>query len=130
MATSKSPLSQQSYRSNNLSIARIQNQSGSYVKPTLVETKKALANVKFNPDFTAENINDPKDGYPLVSLIWLLFNKRYSNQNTLTNNNELLTWILTKGQNFNEELEYTKIPEDIAKQVIDTANNELKIRPY
>ncbi|MEM9925243.1 MAG: phosphate ABC transporter substrate-binding protein PstS [Cyanobacteria bacterium P01_D01_bin.50] len=117
-------------RKNNLSVARIQNQAGRYVKPTLKETKKALANVKFEDDFTTEDINDPKDGYPLVSLTWLLFHKRYPNQEILTANKELLTWILTKGQNFNEELEFTKIPGDVANKVIETANNELKVRPY
>ncbi len=117
-------------RKNNLSVARIQNQAGRYVKPTLEETKKALANVKFKEDFTTENINDPENGYPLVSLTWLLFNKRYPNQEMLTANKELLIWILTKGQDFNEKLEYTKIPEDVVKKVLETANNELEVRPY
>ena len=117
-------------RKNNLSVARIENQAGRYVKPTLTETKKALANVNFKTDFTTEDINDPKEGYPLVSLTWLLFHKRYSNQETVTANKELLTWILTKGQNFNEDLEYTRIPEDVAKKVIEAANNEFKVRPY
>lgn len=49
-------------RKTNLSVARIQNQAGRYVKPTLAETKKALANVKFKSDFTTEDINDPEDG--------------------------------------------------------------------
>lgn len=117
-------------RRNNLPIARIENQAGRYVRPTLEETKKALANVKFKEDFTTEDINDPEDGYPLVSLTWLLFHKRYPNQDTVTASKELLTWILTKGQNFNEELEYTRIPEDITQKVIENANNELKVSPY
>ncbi len=117
-------------RKNKLSIARIENKAGRYVRPTLKATRKALANVKFKEDFTTENINDPEDGYPLVSLTWLLFSKRYLQQEMVDANKELLTWILTKGQKFNEELEYTKIPEDIAKKVIETANNELKLRSY
>ena len=94
-------------RKNKLSVARIQNQAGRYVKPTLKETKKALANVKFQDDFTTEDINDPEDGYPLVSLTWMLFHKRYSNQEMVTANKELLTWVLTKGQSFNEDLGFT-----------------------
>ena len=115
---------------NNLPVARIENQSGRYVRPTLEETKKAFANVKFKEDFTTEDINDPEDGYPLVSLTWLLFHKRYPNQDTVTASRELLTWILTKGQNFNEELDYTKIPENVTQKVIESANNELKVSPY
>lgn len=117
-------------RRNNLPIARIENQAGRYVRPTLEETKKALANVKFKEDFTTEDISDPEDGYPLVSLTWLLFHKRYPNQDTVTASRELLTWILTKGQNFNEELDYTKIPENVTQKVIESANNELKVSPY
>ncbi|MDJ0677590.1 MAG: phosphate ABC transporter substrate-binding protein PstS [Calothrix sp. MO_167.B42] len=117
-------------RKNKLSLARIENKAGRYVEPTLKSTEKALASVKFKSDFTTENISDPEDGYPLVSLTWLLFAKKYLRQEMVDANRELLTWILTKGQNFNEQLEYTKIPEDIAKKVIETANNELNVSSY
>ncbi|MDJ0693341.1 phosphate ABC transporter substrate-binding protein PstS [Mastigocoleus sp. MO_188.B34] len=117
-------------QTNNLPIARIENQSGRYVRPTLEETKKALANIKFQEDFTTENINDPEDGYPLASLTWLLFRQRYPNQDTVTASKELLTWILTKGQSFNEELGYTKIPENVTQKVIESINNEFKVSPY
>ncbi|MFB2836684.1 substrate-binding domain-containing protein [Floridanema evergladense] len=115
---------------NNLSIASIENQKGRYVQPTLAETKKALANVKFNDDFTTEDIKDPEDGYPLVSLTWLLVYRRYLNPDMLKAIQNLLNWILIKGQAFNEQLEYTKVPEDVAKKAIEAVNNELKIRPY
>lgn len=117
-------------QTNNLPIARIENQSGRYVRPTLEETKKALANIKFQEDFTTENINDPEDGYPLVSLTWLLFRKMYPEQDTVIASKELLTWILTKGQSFNEELGYTRIPEDVTQKVIESVNNEFKVSPY
>ncbi|NEO31659.1 MAG: phosphate ABC transporter substrate-binding protein PstS [Symploca sp. SIO3C6] len=115
---------------NNLPVARLENQSGRYVRPTLEETQKALSNIKFKEDFTSEEINDPEDGYPLVSLTWLLVNKKYLNPTILENTKDLLRWILTKGQTFNEEVGYTQIPEDIAKQVIETADQELRVIPY
>ncbi|MFB8789681.1 MAG: phosphate ABC transporter substrate-binding protein PstS [Potamolinea sp.] len=116
-------------RQNKLSTARIENRAGRYVEPTLAETEKALANIKFNDDFTTEDIDDPEDGYPLVSLSWLLFAQKYSNESLVQANKNLLIWILTKGQKFNRELEYTRIPEDVAKKVMETANNELSVRP-
>jgi phosphate transport system substrate-binding protein len=116
-------------RQNNLSIARIENRVGRYVEPTLAETEKALANIKFNDDFTTEDIDDPEDGYPLVSLSWLLFSEEYSNETLVQANKNLLIWILNKGQNFNRELEYTRIPEDVAQKVIETATNKLRVRP-
>ena len=117
-------------RKKKLSIARIENKAGRYIRPTLKATGKALANVKFKEDFTTENINDPEGGYPLVSLTWLLFPKKYLRQEMVDANRELLIWILTKGQKFNGKLEYTTIPEDIAKKVIETANRELKVSSY
>ena len=115
-------------RQKNLPTASIENRAGRYVAPTLAETEKALANVKFNDDFTTEDIDDPEDGYPLVSLSWLLFPKKYSNETLVQANKNLLMWILTKGQSFNRELEYTKIPEDVAKKAIETANTEFRVR--
>jgi phosphate transport system substrate-binding protein len=117
-------------RQNNLPIAQIQNRAGRYVEPTLKETEKALANIKFNDNFTTKDINDPEDGYPLVSLSWLLFSKQYSNETLVQKNRNLLTWILTEGQKFNRELEYTKIPEDVAKKIIETGKNEMRVRPF
>ncbi len=115
-------------RQKNLPTASIENRAGRYVAPTLAETEKALANIKFNDDFTTEDIDDPENGYPLVSLSWLLFPENYSNETLVQANKNLLIWILTKGQNFNRELEYTKLPEDVAQKVIETANNEFRVR--
>jgi phosphate transport system substrate-binding protein len=115
-------------RQKNLPTASIENRAGRYVAPTLAETEKALANIKFNDDFTTEDIDDPENGYPLVSLSWLLFPENYSNETLVQANKKLLIWILTKGQNFNRELEYTKLPEDVAQKVIETANKEFRVR--
>lgn len=115
---------------NNLSIASIENQSGNYVKPTLEETKKALANIKFQDDFTTEYISDPEKGYPLVSLTWLLVHQQYPDQDILQQTKNMLTWILTKGQQFNEDLGYTRVPEDVTTKAIETVDKEMRIRPY
>ncbi|GAB1543614.1 phosphate ABC transporter substrate-binding protein PstS [Scytonema sp. NUACC21] len=117
-------------RKNNLSTAKIENRAGRYVAPTLTETEKALANIKFNDDFKTEDIIDPKDGYPLVSLSWLLFHKIYPNEALVQSNRNLLIWILTEGQKLNRELEYTKIPDDITKKIVETAKNEMRVRPF
>jgi phosphate transport system substrate-binding protein len=117
-------------RQNNLPVAKVENRAGRYVEPILKETEKALANIQFKDDFTTEDINDPEDGYPLVSLSWLLFYKKYPNQALVQGNQNFLTWILTQGQKFNRELEYTKIPEDVANKIIETAKNEMRVRPF
>ncbi|PHJ53770.1 phosphate ABC transporter substrate-binding protein [Nostoc linckia z18] len=115
---------------NKLAIASLENQAGKYIKPTLEQTKKALANIKFQQNFTTEDIQDPESGYPLVSLTWLLVHKKYPSQNTLQKTQNLLKWVLTKGQSFNENLGYTKVPEDVTPKLIEAVNNEMGLRPY
>lgn len=117
-------------RVNNISIASLENKTGRHVSPSLEETKIALSNVQFKDDFTTEDVFDPEDGYPLVSLTWLLIYKEYLDPELLASTQQLLNWILTEGQEFNEELEYTKIPEDVTTKVIEAVNTELRVRPY
>ena len=115
---------------NDLPMARLENLAGKYVRPNVAETKKALANIEFNEDFTIANANEPEEGYPLVGLTWLLVYQKYPTEEALRSTQDFITWILTSGQEFNEDLEYTKIPEDVAQKAIDLVNNELKVRPY
>lgn len=114
----------------NLPMARIENLAGDYVKPTVAETNKALANIKFNEDFTPINSNEPEDGYPLVGLTWLLLYQKYEDETAMKSTQEFVTWVLTKGQEFNEDLEYTKIPEELTQKAIEVVNSKLKVRPY
>ena len=113
---------------NNLPVARLENLAGNYVNPTVEETKKALGELEFNEDLTTTQISDPAAGYPLVGLTWLLIYKKYPNQDLLDSTQNFITWVLTRGQEFNEELNYTKIPEDVAERALETINNELGIR--
>ena len=115
---------------NDLPMARLENQSGEYVRPNVEETKKALANIEFNEDFTIANAQEPEEGYPLVGLTWLLIYQKYPTEEAMQSTQDFISWVLTTGQEFNEELEYTKIPEDVAQKAIDIVNNQLKVRPY
>ena len=115
---------------NDLPMARLENLAGKYVRPNVEETKKALANIEFNEDFTIANTNEPEEGYPLVGLTWLLIYQKYPTEEAMRSTQEFITWVLTTGQEFNEELEYTKIPEDVGQKAIDIVNNELRVRPY
>ncbi len=115
---------------NDLPMARLENLAGKYVRPNVEETKKALANIEFNEDFTIANAQEPEEGYPLVGLTWLLIYQKYPTEEAMRSTQEFITWVLTTGQEFNEELEYTKIPEDVGQKAIDIVNNELRVRPY
>lgn len=97
--------------------AFIQNKAGRYVEPSLAEANKAMAGVAFKPDFSAD-IDDPKDGYPIVGLTWLLVQQNYGDTQKAAEIKKLLRWILTSGQNINQQLEYTRIPANITQRAI------------
>lgn len=112
-------------RKNNMPTAKIQNKAGRYVEPSLAEANKALASGKFNADFTAD-VNDPADGYPIVGMTWLMVYTNYGNATKAAQVKKLVDWILTTGQNFNDDLEFTRIPSGVANQVRQAVNSKVK----
>jgi phosphate transport system substrate-binding protein len=97
--------------------AKIQNKAGKFVEPSLKEANNAIAGVKFNPDFTAE-VSDPAKGYPIVGITWLILNQKYKDPAKAADVKKLVKWILTDGQKINDDVEYTAIPQGVAKKVI------------
>nr|WP_227873647.1 phosphate ABC transporter substrate-binding protein PstS [Aphanothece sacrum] len=96
--------------------AKVQNKAGKFVEPSLAEANKAMAGITFNADFTA-NVDDPKDGYPIMGMTWLLVSKQYKDAGQAAQIKKLMKWILSSGQNLNNELEFTRIPASVAQKV-------------
>jgi phosphate transport system substrate-binding protein len=103
-------------RKNNLQTAKIQNKAGRFVEPSLAEANKAMEGISFNPDFTAE-VDDPSDGYPIMGVTWLMLYNDYKDDAKAAAVKKLVSWILTEGQKYNTELEFTKIPASVAQKV-------------
>lgn len=104
-----------------LKTAWIQNKAGRYVDPSLAEANKAISGVAFNADFSAE-INDPKDGYPIVGMTWLLVKQNSGDPKKAEATKKLLRWILTSGQKINPQLEYTQVPSSVAQRAVAAVN--------
>jgi phosphate transport system substrate-binding protein len=102
----------------NLQMAAIENSAGEFVPPTLAEANRAFTAIAFNPDFTTANSEDPAAGYPIVGATWLLLYERYSDPEKAAAIKQVVQWILTEGQEMNGDLEYTRIPEELAQQII------------
>ncbi|AFY70527.1 phosphate ABC transporter substrate-binding protein, PhoT family [Thalassoporum mexicanum PCC 7367] len=102
-----------------LNTAAIENKAGKFVLPTLAEANRAFETIAFNSDFTTANSEDPDTGYPIVGATWLLLYKKYDHPQKATAVKEAVTWILTEGQEMNGELEYTRIPTQVAQQIIE-----------
>jgi phosphate transport system substrate-binding protein len=100
-----------------LSSAQVQNGSGKYVAPSLKAANQALADVVFPENFRAFDVNSPQ-GYPIVGLTWLLIPKTFKDPNKAKAVKNMVKWILTDGQQFNANLNYTSIPTEVANRAI------------
>ncbi len=113
---------------NKLQTALVQNRRGTYVAPTLAEANKALSAVQFNPDYrvTFSNLGNPADGYPITGLTWLMVYKNYTQPGDAAAIKRMVQWIMTNGQQFNDDLGYTRIPQSVAGRVVQSVNSGVK----
>ncbi len=113
---------------NNLQSALVQNSKGAYVAPTLAEANKALNAVTFNSDHrvTFSKLGNPGDGYPITGLTWLMVYKTYTQPGDAAAVKRMVQWIMTDGQQLNDNLGYTRIPQGVASKVVSSVNNGVK----
>jgi phosphate transport system substrate-binding protein len=116
-------------RQNRLITARIQNKAGNYIKPTLENVNKALSSMEFSNDFTPKNVNDPNNGYPIVGVTWLLIYKQYPEKETAQAIKDMVTWVLTKGQELNNKMDYLPIPQTVTQRAIQAVEKQVTVRP-
>jgi phosphate transport system substrate-binding protein len=109
---------------NRLTSASIQNSAGEFVAPSVKEASKALEGVSFPANFRVFEPNPPK-GYPITGLTWLLLKKQYEPAKRAAVVN-MVKWILTKGQTYNEIYGYTVIPKATADSAIATVESQIK----
>jgi phosphate transport system substrate-binding protein len=110
---------------NKLTAASVQNGSGAYVVPSPQTANEALADIKFPENFRVFGVNSPK-GYPIVGLTWLLIPKTQKDPAKAKATKEMVKWILTNGQKFNTELNYTSIPTSVATRAIAAVETGVK----
>ncbi|MGL5082499.1 MAG: phosphate ABC transporter substrate-binding protein PstS [Microcoleaceae cyanobacterium] len=112
-------------RKNKLATAQLQNLAGDFVAPTLAETYKALSTVRFYQDLRAANLQNPETGYPIVGITWILVKQQYESAEKADGVKKMVSWILGKGQGFNEGLEYTRIPEQVATSIVGAVQSKV-----
>ncbi len=112
-------------RENSLPIAKIENKKGEYVLPKLSQVSKGITSERFEENFYPSDEEAP-EGYPLANILFLLLHKQYSSGEMAQRMKDMTSWILTKGQAFNQEFKFAPIPEDIAQRAIQVANKTIK----
>ncbi|MEA5552152.1 phosphate ABC transporter substrate-binding protein PstS [Anabaena cylindrica UHCC 0172] len=110
---------------NKLKSAELQNKKGEFVAPSLASANAALSTVTF-PDNYRVFIGDPGQGYPIVGLTWMMVYKNYSNPSKADAIKKWINWVLTDGQQYNDDLNYTKIPSNVVNRVLQTVNSTVK----
>jgi phosphate transport system substrate-binding protein len=110
---------------NGLSSASVQNGSGQYIAPSLKSANLALSDVQFPENFRAFDVNSSQ-GYPIVGLTWLLIPKSQKDPNKAKAIKTMVKWILTSGQQLNDDLNYTSIPSSVAARAIEAVESGVK----
>ena len=111
---------------NGLKTAALQNQSGSYVAPSLSSATTTLSQVTLPSNLRAF-IADPVGGgsYPIVTYTWILAYKKYSDPTMADALKKVLKWCVSKtgGQQYSSDLGYIPLPDNVISKVnsaIDT----------
>ena len=110
---------------NNLKSAEIQNKKGEFVAPSLASANAALSTVTFPSNYRVF-IGDPGQGYPIVGLTWMMVYKQYATPAKADAIKKWINWVLKDGQQYNDDLNYTKIPSDVVNRVLQTVNSTVK----
>jgi phosphate transport system substrate-binding protein len=101
-----------------LPMAKLENKSGNSVAPSLETGQAALKDVEI-PENLRVWIPDPPGAtaYPIVTYTWILCYTHYETEpERAAALKEVLTFCLTEGQQWSEELGYIPLPAEIAER--------------
>ncbi len=105
-------------RTNQLTMATLENQAGKFVAPGVESAAAALADIEFPENFLAF-VPDPKrpEAYPIASYTWILAYRQYDRPEVAEALRAALTWGLTEGQKFATELGYVPLAPDLVARL-------------
>jgi phosphate transport system substrate-binding protein len=103
---------------NDLAVAEIQNQAGSFVKPSIEGATAAAAGVAASlpadTDFRVSIVNAPgADAYPISSFTWLLVYQDMQDGAAAKKLVDFIRWALTEGEGDAAALDYAPLPANM-----------------
>lgn len=112
---------------NNLPFAELQNKSGTFVKATPESGLATLSHASLPPDLRGWP-SDPheKEDYPITTFTWLLLYKTYTDPRKLSALKDFVSYGLTTGQSFANELGYIPLPSEVvakAQSALETISD-------
>ncbi|WNZ46931.1 phosphate ABC transporter substrate-binding protein PstS [Leptolyngbya boryana CZ1] len=117
---------EQSYaEKNKLNVAQVQTKRGEWLSPSLAETNKAIASLKLPDNFRVFD-GDPDAGYPITGLTWMMIYRRYDNPEKAAAVKKWVEWVLTEGQELNDDLNFARIAPSDVQRILQVVRNEVK----
>jgi phosphate transport system substrate-binding protein len=109
---------------NKLPFAALQNKAGEFVTATTASGEATLATTQFPEGLLRAWPSDPdgKDSYPIATFTWLLVYKKYDNAPIGEAVKKFITFGLTDGQKFAEDLGYIPLPKEIVDKSMAALN--------
>ncbi len=96
---------------NNITMGRVQNAAGKFIKASPESVSDAAAQVLMPDDFRVSITNSPGDGsYPISSFTWLLIPEKIADESKRKVVTEFLKWMLGPGQAMAAPLQYAPLP--------------------
>jgi phosphate transport system substrate-binding protein len=105
---------------NKIAYGEVKNAAGNWVRASIAGVTEAAASVKQMPaDYRVSITNAPgKDAYPISSFTWLLIPTHPTDAGKEKVLKDLLSWIITSGENKVEALSYAPLPKNVAEKVL------------
>jgi phosphate transport system substrate-binding protein len=108
-------------KANNLPVALIRNQAGTWAEPSVAAATAAIAAFQDDlaKDVRTPVVNPPasaKDAYPITGLTYLLVPKQANDPSKQQTIKDFVQYIITEGQASAESLQYAKLPQSLADQ--------------
>lgn len=115
-------------KQNKLTFGSVQNRAGKFVVADNGPAAAAALGVVIPADTRVSITNSANaDAYPIASFTYIIFYKdqKYGNRTEAQGKalKNLLTWMITTGQQYNEPLDYSKLPANVANKAKALVNS-------
>jgi phosphate transport system substrate-binding protein len=102
-------------KDSKLSFAQLQNKSGAFVSATPESGTVTLSTTQFSGDNLRAWPSDPdgQNAYPIATFSWFLLYKKYDSREVEDALKKFVTYSLSDGQKFADELGYIPLPKDV-----------------
>jgi len=108
-------------KNNKLTFAALQNKVGEFVTASTDSGTATLATTQFPANLLRAWPSHPdvKGAYPIATFTWILLYKKYDNAPVGEAVKKFVTFGLTEGQKFAEELGYIPLPKEIVEKGLE-----------